>query len=405
MSYYYHKKNNPSDVLVYIEEFNKSLGTVLFDFIDSNEYILFTDYSNLNNSLSNPSMVHVSNYKGRTIQENTIYAIERGVIENWRESGLIISNNENSFLIGFNIELPLDVPQIFFESVSLNNSTDSNLNYFMRGGGSKSSLPLDVSGKLSVTIRNVGQGNWNEISKDDFVSIVFDAGAPMHASKTEVRNYIGDRAERYSVENPGLILSHWDKDHYHSLIGMSDKELGNFSFFICRDKIPNLTSRVLFNRINTAIGNANTYTIPAEPRTARGGHTHLIPLIPNTSQLVIYNAQSHKNRNISGLVISLKTKESSIILSGDCHYDQLSVDVLPYLNFKHKHNLVVPHHGGKAGNFAYNLPASVKPNIAIISVGKNNYGHPLTLYTRFLNLNLFTVKQTKIENKDIEIKL
>ena len=405
MYYYYHKRYYPEDVLVYIEEFNKDSGIVVFDFIDSNEYNAFNDYTNLKGSLSKPSMVLLRNYRGRTIQENTIYAIKRGVIVNWRELNLINSDNENSFLIGYNIELPPNNAQIFFESISLNDFLDYNLNYYMRGGGSRSTLPINVRGRLSVIIRNVGQGNWNEISEDGNVSVVFDAGAPMYATRADIRNYIGNRTIRYSIEKPGLILSHWDKDHYHSLVGMSDAELGNFSFFICRDRIPNLTSRILFNRISMAIGIANTYTISAEPRVARGGHTHLIPLMPNTGQFVIYNAQHHKNRNISGLVVSIKTQASSIVLSGDCHYEQLYIDVLPHLNYPHNHNLVVPHHGGKAGNYVYDLPALVAPNAAIISVGANGYGHPFLNYINALTLDGFNVLRTQIVNNDITINL
>jgi beta-lactamase superfamily II metal-dependent hydrolase len=275
----------------------------------------------------------------------------------------------------------------------------------MRGRGSLKSLPIKIKGKLSVTVRNVGQGNWDEINEDDKTKVVFDAGASMYATRTDIRNIIGYRANKYSTEKPGLILSHWDKDHYHSLVGMTDAELANFSFFICRDRVPNLTSRILFGRIIAAIGTANTYTIPAEPRTTRGGHTHLIPLMPVTSQFMIYNAQYHKNRNISGLVVSLKTKSSSIILSGDCHYEQIFVDVLHHLDYKHKHHLVVPHHGGKAGKYIYNLPRNVTPDKAIISVGPNNYGHPLQNYTRALALDYFNVQKTQTVKSDITINL
>jgi beta-lactamase superfamily II metal-dependent hydrolase len=405
MYYKYYKRRYPDDVLVYIEEYNKDTGAVLFDFLDSNEYNSFTEIGSLDYSLSNPSMVMLTNYKQRKIQENTIYAIKKSVIENWRELNLINFDNQNSFIIGYTIELTSENNQIFFESVSLNDFFDFFPESYMRGNGNLKSLPIDVKGKLSVTIRNVGQGNWNEINENDKTSIVFDAGASMYATKTDIRNIIGNRAAKYSSEKPGLILSHWDKDHYHSLIGMTNAELANFSFFICRDKVHNLTSRILFGRIISAIGSANTYTIAAQPRTARGGHTHLIPLMPTSSQLMIYNAQHHKNRNISGIVISLKTKESSVILSGDCHYEQISVDVLPHLNFKHKHNLVVPHHGGKAGNYIYNLPKNVTPDNAIISVGPNNYGHPMLNYTRALTIDWSRVQKTQTVNTDIKINL
>ncbi len=405
MNYSQHKKYHPEDVLVYIEEYDKDAGIVLFDFFDSNEYSSFTELAGLDYSLNNSSMVLLKNYTNRTIIENTIYTIKRNVIISWREQNVIEENIQNSFLIGYIVEVSIPNEQIFFESISLNDTFDIFLNYNMSGNGKLDSLQFKIKGKLSVIIRNIGQGNWNEINLDAETKVVFDAGASMYASRSEIRNIIGDRAIKYSNDRPGIILSHWDKDHYHSLIGMSDAELTNFSYFICRDKVPNLTSRILFNRISSSVGTQNTYTISAAQRTLNNGQTRLIPLFPLTNQFIIYNGQEHKNRNISGLVVSLKTQKSSVILSGDCHYEQLSRDILPHLNFKHKHNLVVPHHGGKAGNYIYNLPLIVKPEIAVISVGANKYGHPYTRYTKALEQVWSSVIKTNILNRDIIINL
>lgn len=404
MHYTYYKRYNPEDVLVYIEEFDKTNGIIVFDFFDSNEYELFTQFGGLSYSLQNPSMVLIQNYRNKTIQENTIYVIKRNVIDNWREQNLIVSNNENSFIIGYSITLKTN-SQIFFEPVSIDEFAGFFLNIYMKGGGDVNLLGMKVTGKLSVTVRDVGQGNWNEINEENKTEIVFDAGAPMSAARADIRRIIGNRAIKYSKDKPGLILSHWDKDHYHSLVGMSDAELGNFSFFICRDRVPNLTSRILFGRISMAIGSVNTYTISAPIKAIRGGPTRLFPLLPITNQFVIYNAQHHKNRNISGLVISLKTGNSSIILSGDCHYGQISMDILPHLNFKHKHHLVVPHHGGKAGKYIYNLPTHAIPEKAIISVGANRYGHPLPSYIKDLTLGRFKIQKTQTVSKDIQINL
>ncbi|MBK8624807.1 MAG: hypothetical protein IPN86_04325 [Saprospiraceae bacterium] len=85
MNYSQHKKYHPEDVLVYIEEYDKDAGIVLFDFFDSNEYSSFTELAGLDYSLNNSSMVLLKNYTNRTIIENTIYTIKRNVIISWRE--------------------------------------------------------------------------------------------------------------------------------------------------------------------------------------------------------------------------------------------------------------------------------------------------------------------------------
>ncbi|MBS1634623.1 MAG: hypothetical protein JST26_01790 [Bacteroidetes bacterium] len=407
MYYYYYKRLFADSVLVYIEEFNKQDGTVLFDFIDSNEYRLFNESLNVNTDLNKPSMVLLKNYKGRTIQDNTIYAIRPATIQSWREQNAIISDNLNSFLIGYNIDVAKTKEPIFNESVSLSDFFDAfYLNYYMTGNGDKSKIPFHKKGKVSVTIRNVGQGNWNEINFNDKVKFVYDAGAPMNASRADVATIIGNRNTLYPTSKPVLILSHWDKDHYHSLIGMTDTELqNNFSAFVCRDRVPNLTSRIIFGRLRNAVGSANTYTISANTRLIRGGPTFFSPLTPICNQVVLYNSQQHKNRNISGLALTVKTKSGSIILPGDAHYDQISRDILPHLNYKHKHNLVVPHHGGKAGTYQYNTPALAMVNMAVISVGANRYGHPFANYIASLSTSGFTIHQTNTAATDITVTL
>ncbi|MCC5928982.1 MAG: hypothetical protein JJU28_07030 [Cyclobacteriaceae bacterium] len=238
------------------------------------------------------------------------------------------------------------------------------------------------------------------------VNIVYDAGAPMNSSRADIATIIGNRNILYPTSKPVLILSHWDKDHYHSLIGMTDTELqSNFSAFVCRDRVPNQTSRILFGRLRNAVGSANTYTISANSRLTRGGPTFFSPLTPINNQVVLYNSQHHKNRNISGLALTVKTKSGSIILPGDTHYDQISRDILPHLNYRHKHNLVVPHHGGKAGAYQYNTPALATVDKAVISVGANRYGHPFANHIASLRTSGFTSHQTNAVATDIIVTL
>lgn len=275
----------------------------------------------------------------------------------------------------------------------------------MNSSGDIKNIPIKFQGKYGVVIRKVEQGNWNEIHVNNKCKIVYDAGTSINASYLDIQRIIGNKIQEYSKSNPGLILSHWDKDHYHCLLGMSNNDLKVFSFFVCRHFVPNLTCRLLFNRISTAVGSNNTYSLPNAIRTNKSRRIRFFPITPTSNQLVIYNAQYHKDRNKSGIVLSLKTSASSIILSGDAHYKQISDDILPSLNYIHKHNLVVPHHGGKAGSYIYNLPNSVIPNIAIISTGKNQYGHPLLNITRSLRLQWFNLRRTDLSFYDIIINL
>jgi len=82
-------------------------------------------------------------------------------------------------------------------------------------------------------------------------------------------------------------------------------------------------------------------------------------------------AKSEKDSNDNSLVIDLKYGSFEAILAGDAPKEilnKISVNVpLEYIKLSH--------HGSKTGTDAFTLD-NFMPKLAIISVGKNNYGHP-----------------------------
>lgn len=406
MYYTYFKKLFPDDILVYIEEFDKINRTVLFDFLDSNEYIMFTKILNTQSDLDKPSMVQLKNYKKRRIQENTIYSIKPDIIANWVEQISNTSTETNSFLIGFEINTENTEGEIFDKSVTTNDVFEFYLDRHILNGGNISQFSFPSLSKPSLIVRNVGQGNWNELKNEDEVKIVFDVGAPTNATKVEVIGIIGNKNSIYKKFRPILILSHWDKDHYHSLLAMTDTELkNNFSAFVCRNDFPNKTSKNLIRRIVAAIGLNNTYAIYAIPKSTKGGKTYFQNINPIHNSIVLYNSEYHKNRNLSGLILSVKSSRASIILPGDAHYEQISRDILPHLNFHHNHNLVVPHHGGNAGAYVYRNPAHLDFKKAVVSAGVTYFKHPLKTNIDALKTDGFEIKVTSIEKRDITVTL
>jgi hypothetical protein len=398
MYYDQHKKRNPESALVYIERYNRANGTVLMDFINSEERSFFLQNLNLVPGNSLASMIMVSNYFGKIIRQNTVYSINRSKISQLMQDQLI-SVNDNSFLIGFNIELNDNAEELFDYAVSIRPSPTTFNFLIATSPNTLHTVPQlgQPTTNIKVIVRNVGQGNWNEIYENNHVKLVYDVGAPLLASISEVRTIIGKKPTDYSTDRPGIILSHWDVDHYHSLVGMTDAELACFSFFICRDILPNTTAQDLFARITAIIGLANIFCLSQLPRVQRSP-VHLIPHTPLSAPHILFNSEYHKNRNKSGLVLLLRTHSSSLILSGDVHYEQLSADVLPSIIFGntngHVHNLIAPHHGGLAGDYVYALPNGVITKIAAISVGVNPWGHPYGVYTNGLSNSGFTVVRT-----------
>ena len=402
MYYLKYNQSYPTDILVLIEEIDKENKAVVFDFIDSNQLTKFNSLLDIQYNFEKATMVKIINYNQKGIRENTVYAIDIKIIEKLKSEN--IEQINNSYLFGFSINLKNISESIFKTSVTIGDFDRLELNSYYSGNGKIDFLNIHFSGKISLNVRNVGQGNWNEIIVNENVKLVYDAGAPMNATKDKIREYIGDKPNKYLENKPTLFLSHWDKDHYHCLKGMTDIELKCFSNFICPNLLPNITSRLLFSKIERAIGRENILTINNIPRIDRSEPSRLELISPLANNLMIFNSLENRDRNMSGIVLAIKALKSSVVLPGDCHYYQISDYVLPLLNYKHIHNMVVPHHGGKAGEYKYNLTPGVKPKDAIISVGRK-YGHPRLDYVRALKFDWFKVLNTHDINDDIRIDL
>lgn len=243
---------------------------------------------------------------------------------------------------------------------------------------------LQYNFDLSFRVNNVSQANWNELLQEEHVKVVYDVGAPIYASAEEVRSYIDTYASLYSETHPCLILSHWDKDHYHCLLGMTDAEINNFSKFICVDKMQTNMSIELFKRIESILGKNRLYCIvPPAKRPERSNHK-MINIFENGT-LGLYVGVNSRNINYSGIVLFAQGEKGNVVFSGDCKPVQANHVLLQQLANKGypvcEHFLVVPHHGGdfKAKSHKiYHIPSSTMPISAIISVDESNnsYGHP-----------------------------
>lgn len=409
--YYYYgfsKKYDFKDYIVRIEEVNRKERTILLDFYDSFQHRKFFSQLDVNKNIEGPSMLLIKNidFQNSKIMEDGIYILKDSFFIDYKSQ--IMNQDSNSFLIGYTID---------FENQSINKFLNSN-SYIYYNERIKfenkvtiESNYLDLnyninnSESLKVIVRDVGQANWNEIKNDEITKIVYDIGLPTNYSNDAVCQEINRKVAEYLKCKPILILSHWDKDHYHGLLGMTDDELKCFSAFVCRDDIPNNTCQVLFDRICYAIGYSNVYPIsyinriPDTPRGYKCLSTDQI------GDFKIYNAEKSYGRNRSGIVLSLKNGKSSIVLSGDSHYRDISRFVLQDLdNVDSINHLVVPHHGGNAGRYEYELINAIKER-AIISYGVNSHGHPNTCNVNELTTNFISVESTHIVNNDIEINL
>lgn len=238
---------------------------------------------------------------------------------------------------------------------------------------------------LQFRVHDVSQANWNEILCDQHVLFVYDMGAPLHAKTGEVQRYIDSYASSYTQDKPVLILSHWDIDHSHCLLKMSEDEIRNsFSRFICPDRMKTCTSQRIFNKMVSALGKANVHCLSLPKRTEGSSYPQEHLKFCNQG-LRLYIGERCINTNYSGIILYVVGTRGNVILSGDSLLVQASdvlADATAALNEKREHHLVVPHHGGdfkgKKIYRTYNIPEPLTPIHAIISVDESNntYGHP-----------------------------
>lgn len=396
-------KHLDSNIYAFIERYEKSKNKVLFDFIDSNNFNVFGESTGIPGNLSDPSMVLVENYQGKKLKEGAYYIIERTTLQELETQNRITNYNQTSYLIGYKIDLTDFPDEIFGKSKSLSqNERDDYFTDVWRYTTEHENLRFRSGKSVETIIRNVGQGSWNEIIEEGIVTNVFDFGTKYTASREEVIEIIGDRDVRYQTDLPGLLLSHWDVDHYHCLKGLSDEAIKSFQYFLFRNRLPNLTSRIIYGRVRDLNPNC---LLPVEPfdKPPKGERKHLRRLNVD-DQFLLYNSCYTSSRNKDGLCLSLRLQNSNIVFPGDNHYDQISYCMLPELNYESNHYLVVPHHGGNAGKLIYQLGRRAKPAQAIISVGSNSYGHPFENNKEGLRKLGFKVQQTMYSG-EVKIKL
>lgn len=420
MKYNIFTEKLPDSILVYIEEKSKEINELLIDFLDQRSFNNFLRFTNSDASPDGASMVLLKNYtssKKWWFRKNKFYLIKKNAIEKWAREGLIKRDFESA-IIGFTIDLKDSIEEIF-NSVQISIKSLLNNIFPSLPNTNIESLFSDYNNasQISINIYDVGQGSWSDIKFDNQTGVVYDIGADMYKARTTVYHLFQSKSIDYASTNPVLILSHWDKDHYHILLTLSKTELQMFSKFICRKAILGITAQRVLNNMLNAIGRRNVFILPPEPApTPKRAKTkifsnkkpidltYLILKNNKTDTILMFNSEKGGNSNINTIVLAIKTSDKAIVLSADSHYDQVSVSLLPYLNYSHEHYLIVPHHGGNAGDYIYNLKPSVSIKDAIVSVGNNRYGHPIQKYIDKLQNQGFNIRRTDFEG-DITIQL
>lgn len=236
-----------------------------------------------------------------------------------------------------------------------------------------------ADGNLHVYFLNVGQGDAIYLSGPSGEDILIDGGP----DKSVVFE-LGKVMKFYDRDLDLLILTHPDSDHLNGLIDVIKKY--RVKMIVYSGEVDDSLEYKAWQE------EINEYKIPIMP-VKKGSKI----LIDNQIKLeVLYpfnyliNQEGSGNNNKNSLIMKLSYKDIDFLLPGDAE------EVVENNLLKSQVNLEseffkLPHHGSRNGlGNKKEILKIINPHLAIISVGKNRYGHP---HSEIINL----LKENKID--------
>jgi competence protein ComEC len=243
---------------------------------------------------------------------------------------------------------------------------------------------------LSIHFVDVGNGDGIFIKTPDNFKIVVDGGP-----KNKFSDYLGINFPFLNKDIDLLVLSHPHEDH---ILGAIDI-LKNYNV----KKI--LGSGIIFNSpaysefLEIAEEKNIDFIVARQGQNLKYGNLFLEVVYP----FEYLSDKRTSNINNSSLILKVKYNNFSCLLLGDVEKDM--ADEILFSGVDIDSDVVkVSHQGAKNGiqNVSKFLD-TVSTNIAVISVGENNYGHPSNETLNKLNSYGINVKRTDIHG-DIVIK-
>lgn len=219
------------------------------------------------------------------------------------------------------------------------------------------------SNKLEINFVAVGQGDGIFIQFPGSENMLIDTGPPGTEGRNieyniiAYLNYLGVKKIDY------FLVSHFDADH-----------VGGIQHLFKRKKvknalIPPFKEKTSFHSfLNQKIKEKQVKTnYLTAGMVFKIGDCEFEILNPEANQI-------HSDRNENSIVFLLTYKNNSFLFTGDLSQVGENRIVKKY-NLAHVDVLKAGHHGSKTSS-GQKLLKQIQPDLAIISVGRNNFGHP-----------------------------
>lgn len=269
-------------------------------------------------------------------------------------------------------------------------------------------MPALPSDSLEVTMIDVGQGDSMHIRTPEGYNILIDGGG--QAAFLDYRYDVGERILVPYLQAKGVkkldlvILSHDHLDHIDGLQTVLEKiPVGLFLYALA-----DMNNDDFLRLYRTGIDKNIKMQQLSKGDTIKISDDILLRVVhPDLSDKVFLKGQSVNNNS---LTISLEYKEHKLLFTGDIEAEaeqyMLNEPAIRDLTL-----LKVAHHGSKTSSTEKFIEVA-NPQISVIGVGKNNFGHPhpdvmLRLEDKsdyIFRTDLHGAINLKIKNQDIKIK-
>jgi len=252
---------------------------------------------------------------------------------------------------------------------------------------SLSLFAISYESDFKIVACNVGQGDATLIIKGSS-QILVDGGPDSRVLEC-LGKYIPFNDNKIEL----VILSHPDKDHFMGLIDVFERyQVGTF----LRSKATNSSKD--YQLLESLVGGKGIKVVEANTHSdMRLGKIYIDIVSPDDFQ---NNNLDDLKLNDLSVVVVIKYYEFEAILTGDIEIEGINKLVSRGLITDVEY-IKIPHHGSK-NNITSGLLRLSKPEIAVISVGKNSYGHPNKETLDLLNTYKIPVMRTD-EKGDIVI--
>lgn len=403
--------NEMKKVHLYVVKYNRYRQELLLDFVREDEFLYFMnrgDYTpeiRLSKDSFQPTMILVHGCAPRrTVRQGAILTLDMGSFleMNYSQESNAKNRFENPTTVFLEIQDGTYLAGLIdnLERSIISGKIPEEYKIFLDSTWNGSPCALNKLGEnIELTVWDVGQGNTNCISDKTNLTI-FDFGVSLYYSASKhIAIYHAHADYINGHESVSLIISHWDIDHYNLLCFAPD----DFYKKICCIFFPPWGVGVTMKQISARIQKNCRWRI-AIPPAKKTSRSCGITKVCAGNNYALFTGEDCKNKNLSGLLLTVFNKDSTAFLTADHSNYQVWDKLYPSVNTTNKQlHIVVPHHGGNCGKTL--IPRGVHPGIAAISVGNNSYGHP-KMKTIFAYRNAkFMVVQTDQYGHDITIKL